>query len=326
MNELSSWSFGDDTFLYSYLYLDSLGIFQYNFSNQHWITNYFDLEGPNGIKSTGPFTYLNDSLLVKKASGQFGFQLINLKNKGIKNYSFENGEYNILNLSPYSVYFDGTIIGLPIRKFIPSGTPNFTQISPVYGFYNLNKGHFTHFIYFPEEFQNNSCSSNFLKHTFLVTDDKIILNFRKSHFIYCYDLKGNLISKADLRIRGVNIENRGIFQYPFQNMTNTEFTGNYKNLIFDGEFYYRTALVYPTIGNSLPNGFQEIQQASNSSLFKIIKCDRNLTPVSTGYYSGAPSKNGLGDGRYFIFNNHLYFWHLNSPDEGIGNFTSIQIN
>ena len=305
-----SWGYFEDSFYYTSDHLDSLGLHVFSFAGSDWKSTYLPYEGPNGLKRNDSFVILNDTLAFHGLSGNFGFQIVNLKTKQVKDYQFIDKMINPGKVLSSSVYFDGEVIGFPITEYKSTDNPDYTKESMIYGFYSLKEQEFKHYIPFPEEFYGDTFSTNFLNHTFLVQGDSIIVNFAKSDYLYGYGLDGKLIFQKLAKIEGIKTQNPGRKSEPMENMVLSELGGKYSGLVYDGRDFYRTALTFPGGLEKNNSDFLSIQEAFESSIFQILKLDSDFNIVAEGSFSGAPGQGGIGDGLYFVRNRKVYLWDL----------------
>lgn len=319
-----SWGYFEDSFYYTSDHLDSMGLHMFSFDDSDWKSTFFPFEGPNGLKKSGSFVILNDTLAFHGLSGRFGFQLVNLQNKQVQDFQFVDKMINPGYVLSSSVYFDGKVIGFPVTEYKTTDNPDYTKESMIYGFYSLKEKEFKHFIPFPEEFHGDTFSTNFLDHTFLVQGDSIIINFAKSDYLYGYGLEGDLIFQKLAKIEGIKTQNPGRKSEPMENMVLSELGGKYSGLVYDGRDFYRTALTFPDGLEENNSDFLSIQEAFESSIFQILKLDSDFNIVAEGSFSGSPGQGGIGDGLYFVRKGKVYLWDLDKGEvENIERFKSI---
>ncbi|MCH6200310.1 DUF4221 domain-containing protein [Aquiflexum sp. LQ15W] len=321
-----SWGYFEDSFYYTSDHLDSLGLHVFSFAESDWESTYLPYEGPNGLKRHDSFVILNDTLAFHGLSGNFGFQIVNLKTKQVKDYYFIDKMINPGKVIFHSVYFDGEVIGFPITEYKGTDNPDYTKESMIYGLYSLVDKEFRHFIPFPEEFHGDTFSTNFLNHTFYVKADSILVNFAKSDYLYGYDLEGDLILQKLAKTKGVKTQNPGRKSDPMENMVLSELGGKYSGLLYDGRDFYRIALTFPDGLKKNNSDFLSIQEAFASSIFQILKLDSDFKIVAEGSFSGAPGHGGIGDGLYFVKKGMVYFWDLNKGGvENIERFKPVEL-
>jgi hypothetical protein len=319
-----SWGYIEDSFYYTSDHLDSLGLHVFSFAESDWKSTYLPYEGPNGLKRNDSFVILNDTLAFHGLSGNFGFQIVNLKTKQVKDYQFIDKMINPGKVLSHSIYFDGEVIGFPITEYKGTDNPDYTKESMIYGFYSIADREFRHFIPFPEEFHGDTFSTNFLNHTFYVKGDSILVNFAKSDYLYGYSLEGDLILQKLAKIEGIKTKNPGRKSDPMENMVLGELGGKYSGLVYDGRDFYRTALTFPGGFEKRNSDFLNIKEAFESSIFQILKLDNDFNIVAEGSFSGAPGKAGIGDGLYFVRESKLYLWDLNKGEtENIERFIPV---
>jgi hypothetical protein len=326
--EAYQWGYNDSTIYYTAPHEGTWNIYSLDLKKDIWTTTKFELEGPEGLIKFDNLLFLNDTLLLHPLSGHFSFQLIDLKNKDLHKYDINDGISNINLTSSKSVFYDGKIIGFPLGQYLKTDDIGYTSKAAIYGIYDLQAKELKPIIFFPEEFQGKVYSPNFIKHTFLVTGDIILINFAKSHTLYGYDKKGNLLFNKEVREPKVHISPIDRKQDPMKNMITTELGGQYSNLILDPSknLFYRIARTYPRqYHNQVPN-VNLFAEALPKMELSIMALDKNLDVIANGYFSSQPGE-GIGDAIYFANQKGVYLWYFGNgqEDESKEHFIKLDI-
>lgn len=323
-NERSSFGTYSNSFYFTYDHLDSLGFYRYDFEQDVWESLFLPLDGPNGIKKYDDLVLVNDTLVIHGLKGLASFQLINLKSNQFSTFRFLDTKMGLGKLTSSSIYFDGNTLGFPMSYSKSNKDENYTKEVPIYGFYDITSSKLVSSFGFPEEFHNDIYSLNFLHRDFVVEGAVIHLSMDKSHFIYSYNLNGELTRKTEVRSSCVSVANPGTSGEQSRDMISTMLGGIYSSLLFDGNFFYRNVFYLPEQfkpddSNNLPMFINALENVK----FKVIKLDQNFAKIAEGDFYGAASKKGLGDNLYFVKNGVMYFWLLNKLTEDEEIFVSL---
>lgn len=323
-NERSSFGTYSNSFYFTHDHLDSLGLYRYDFAEGVWESSFFTLDGPNGIKKYDDFVLINDTLAIHSLKGLSAFQLINLKSKQVQTYRFLNKKMGIGKLSSSSVYFNGNRLGFPMSYSLSNKDENYTKEAPIYGVYDIEISKLVSSFGFPEEFQNDIYSTNFLHRDFVVVGETIHLSMHKSNFIYSFDLAGDLKKKTSVSSSYVSVVNTRVEANQIKNMISTMIGGVYSSFLFDGNFFYRGVIYFPK-NSSNNNGvdLKYFMELYENARFQVIKLDKNLEKVAEGEFYGASSKKGIGDNFYFIKEGSLYYWLLDKQKEELEHFVTL---
>lgn len=323
-NERSSFGTYSNSFYFTYDLLDSLGLYKYSFEEGAWESSFFRLEGPNGIKKYDDFVLINDTLAIHGLKGFSSFQLINLKSNQVETYRFLDNKMGIGKLTSSSVYFNGFTVGFPMSYSMSNKDENYTKKAPIYGFYDIGLSKLVTSFGFPEEFQNDIYSTNFLDRDFIVDGETIYLSMHKSNFIYSFDLNGRLNKKTSVSSSFVSVVNPRIETHQIQNMISNMLGGIYSSFLYDGKYFYRNVLYIPK--HLQPDDRRDLKsfmEAFENAKFKVIKLDKNLKIVAEGEFNATSSKKGIGDNFYFKKDGLLYYWLLDKHKENMERFVTL---
>jgi hypothetical protein len=322
-NERSSFGNIDDNYSYSFAFSDSIVVFSLDLESNSWKLSSIPLEGSSGLKKNGDFIFINDSLGLYSLKGTNNFDIINFKAKTITTYKLEDFKLNIEGRNPGCIYYNKKLIGFPVSYYQSNKEKNYTKDVPIYVFYDLEMNKVRNYIHFPAEFHDKTFSLNHLGREFLVAGEKIYLNLSKSHNIYVYNTKGELINQQEISSKKVLDSESGFSENQMKNLIQFTYEGYYSSLLFDGINFYRTASYLSSkdnLNSNKPEGFLMDLETLN---LEIIKFDSSLNVISRGDFSGSPSKKGIGVGNYFIFKGKPYYWLLDKDKESQERFVSV---
>jgi len=259
------WNYNKNSLSFSNSTSENIIISTYYFNEKKWIQTFLNKEGPDGVKNQGGFEIRNDTLIYA-TSGYSDFFLFNLEGDLIKKIEYGNREvsFNVNEWNP-KFYKSNQVFGFSSAEYDAiSDNVSTYENAKLYSLINLDKNSISHIISYPKEFHDNIWSSNDNSYNAISVGDTIIMNFSKSHSLYLYDLKGNLISSKEARnpmIRDPKPMKSN--SNPQKNSLIHEVGGHYNKLIYDEyrKVYYRTSIGYDTT--------KEMNNPTESTLMSI---------------------------------------------------------
>ena len=322
----SSWNYNHNSLSFSsstptYIIIDT-----YYLNKKEWIRTYLNKEGPEGVKNAGGFEIKNDTLIYATA-GYSNFFLFNLNGTLIKEVKYGDRETS-LNIKEWNpkFYKNKKNFGFSTVEYEALSSDVSTyQKSKLYSIVNIDSNTVRHIISYPEEFHNKIWSSNDNSYTAISVGDTIIMNFSKSHFLYLYDLEGNLISSKEAKNPMVRDAMPMKSSSSQKNSLINEVNGHYNKLIYDKyrKVYYRTSIAYDTTKNlENPTEFTLFSIYSKKKLC-ITTLDENFNIIGMNYFKGR--QGGLGDILSFVNEEGLYLWFLHKNNENEENFIKFNI-
>lgn len=322
-NEYSSSGNYQDKFYYTYFFRDSMGLYFNDLNSRDWTSNFFPMEGPEGLLKEGDFVILNDSIAFHPLAGLASFQLINYQSGQVKRFKFPDGRFGFGKITEKSVHFDGESIRFPLSFYKSTSDEDYVSQVPIYGVFDLVASEFSLLLNFPEKFHGDTYSSNFLSKTFLVADNYIYLNLAKSHEIYKYDLALNLQEIIPFQSQKVDTSNPGLENDQILNLINSKMGGEYSSLFESDGHLYRTVSYLSELNTNRVKNLNEYFQALENLRFEILKYSI-LTKKTESYdYSGSPTSKGIGDGLVLEKEGKLYYWLFDKEKEEVERFVSI---
>ncbi|TFV96264.1 DUF4221 domain-containing protein [Algoriphagus kandeliae] len=322
-NEKSSSGTHEGRFYFTFNFLDSMGLYFYDFVSEKWESNFFQKQGPNGIIKDGPFLIINDSLAFHPLIGLSGFQLVNYQARQVQNFKFPDNRFEVGKISDKSIHFDGRFIRFPVSFSKSNWDEDYVSEVPIYGVFDTYSSNFTSLMKYPEELFGGTYSLNFLSKTFLVVNDHIYLNMAKSHEIYKYDLGLNLVEEITLQSQNVDVSNPGLLNDQILNMMNSKLGGEYSSLFESDGFLYRTVSYLPNSSNNSVENLNGYIEVLETLRFEILKFSLSTKVISRYDYSGSPTSKGIGDGLVLKKNSNLYFWLFDKVEDGKEKFVSL---
>jgi len=307
---------------------DELPIHVYDFNKENWFNIPMKAEGPNQVYGLGTFSFNTDSTLYyfpsvvqKSFKANFQGKVIDAGEFSIK---FGHGINNTV-FNP-QIMQDGTKIGFLSMQFLDMDVIKNYELAKLFTIYDFKTKESNHIINFPKEFLGRVWSMNDQSMTSLFENNKIIINFSKSHFLYVYNTSGDLERKINVKVKGVGnakpLENGSAGA--INDMLKTYATGKYSSLIYDKwrKVYYRVGKYYD-INNFAPKNIKELNSMRHKQVYVIVVLNESLEVIGTDYFN--QSEININDSNYFINENGLYLHLSNYDDENMLSYVRMDL-
>ncbi|RBW59559.1 hypothetical protein DS884_07435 [Tenacibaculum sp. E3R01] len=203
-------------------------------------TQYFEREGPNGYGGSSGLFYQNkDSIYILNgyADKLLLFDSISTKTKEYpidNKFSIESGIHQNAFVYKDQIFIHGT-------EYLKQYTSEYSNKANILTKINLKNGNQKRIINYPKEFKNQGWKKEYQKAYSLVNDSSIFISFGKSHYVYKYDLNGNLIKKFSAKSKFIKnaspIKNK-------DNNSNKAFDELYRNGYYTKLFYNKETQQY----------------------------------------------------------------------------------
>ena len=301
-----------------------------NIENGFWFNVKLLTEGPNQVYGMGSFTFNDDDTLTYFPVITPKILKINFQGEVLSSYEYSDKYKHAINNAVFKpdILLDNSSVGFLTMEFLDMDEISSYDKAKLYTIFEFKNEKAKHIIKHPEEFLDNAWSSNDRGMTAVYNNDKIILNFSKSHFVYSYDLQGNLIEKINVKVKGIGDAtplNKSKSGDAMAVMLKTEATGKYSSLIYDKwkRVYYRIGTFYDSPLFE-PKDFKELTAMRNKLTYVIVTLDEDFGVIGTDYFNHL--ETNLNNGSYFVNENGLYLNMINRNNENLISYVQIVLN
>jgi len=316
----------DNHFSYSTNDEDIVELVNYNYRTDYWSKTTLYKTGPNQVYSEGAYSFINQNELLFLPIVAPYILKINTNGSIIEKHQYAANPMQAVDskIKSSSVDIHEDKIYFDLAEYADFNKTNTYKKIKTIGAYDLNTGEFSKIVNYPQEYHGKLWSSNDSEHSFVISQNKIYMNFSKSNFVYVYDLNGELITKkivGNLKIR----ESKGksgndIYQDALDQLNN----GHYLKIIHDKwrNVFYRIG-TFVDIQTPI-NDPQEFAKVYNKKKISITTFDADLNIVANGEFFALQER--INENYLWVRKDGLYIYAVpTEPTESYYYFRKIEL-
>lgn len=299
-------------------------ICRYLFDKNSWELIHLNRQGPNQVYGAGAYSFLDlDSFYFFPVNAP---KILRVGSEGtvLNNYEYASDRMVAYNSSVKSpkIYDDGESIYFDIGEYRRLEDESTFEVSNLIGVYNYKTDKFKKIVKYPNEFRNNTWSSNDVERDFVVHNKHIYFNFSKSEDIYVYDLEGKFIKKSKIKVNQIRDSEGLKVDDAFENALAQLNNGYYTNLIYDPwrNVFYRIGIHFD-INQDVKTG-NELGSAFPKRTMTIVTFDQELTVIAKDEFLSV--RLGISED-YFIVREDGFYMYATFPGSTEKEYTFLKM-